>query len=415
MIQEASVLPSRAGECSEARKESWLSTDIAVAIIGGGVIGCAVARELSHRYDGIFLFEKNLGITKGENQSSRNSGVIHSGIYYDQETRPEKAILCVEGNRLLYEFCQRHRVPALKTGKLIVATTAEEDSILDLYLDRAGENGLSGVEKIAGALVKDLEPNVRAESALKVPSAGIVEPTSLVYRLHTLAQQGGTQFMVDTEVLDLHGEGDLIELTARYRDGAIDKIRARIVINAAGVDADRMARLLNKSSPYELDPVRGESYKFYAHKRQELNLTGMNIYPAPTSVLTPSGRHFTVGIHLTPTFANVSWPSALGSTITVGPKLVPVENGHAGTGTWSPARVFVEQVRSFFPGLREEDLIWYQAGVQARLKNFADFVICADPQYPNFINLLGIDSPGLTASLAIAKRVAKITEGLMGT
>lgn len=389
-----------------------MSSDIAIAIIGGGVIGCAVARELSRTYDGIFLFEKNPGITRGENQSSRNSGVIHSGIYYDQETRPQKAILCVEGNRLLYEFCQRHQVPALKTGKLIVATTPEEDSILDLYLERARENGLSGVKKIKGPLVRELEPNVRAESALMVPSAGIVEPTSLVYRLHALAQQEGTQFMVETEVVGLHGDRDCIELAVRYRDGAMDKIRARAVINAAGVDADRMARLFNHSSPYELDPVRGESYKFYAHKRPELELAGMNIYPTPESVITPSGGHFTVGIHLTPTFADVSWPSALGSTITIGPKLVPLEDRNAKTGNWSPAKIFVEKVRPFFPGLREEDLIWHQAGVQARLKNCADFVIRADPQYPHFINLLGIDSPGLTAALAIARQVARMVDGL---
>jgi glycerol-3-phosphate dehydrogenase len=293
-----------------------------------------------------------------------------------------------------------------------VATTAEEDSILDLYLERAKENGLSGVKKIKGPLVRELEPNVRAESALMVPSAGIVEPSSLVYRLHALAQQGGTQFMVETEVMDLYSDGDWIELTVRYRDGAIDKIRAMAVINAAGVDADRMARLFNHSSPYELDPVRGESYKFYAHKRPELNLAGMNIYPTPESVITPSGRHFTVGIHLTPTFADVSWPSALGSTITIGPKLVPLEDRNAKTGNWSPAKIFVEKVRPFFPGLREEDLIWHQAGVQARLKNCADFVIRADPQYPHFINLLGIDSPGLTAALAIARQVARMVDGL---
>jgi len=119
-----------------------LYTDIDIAIIGGGVVGCAVARELSARHKGVFLFEKNPGITKGENQSSRNSGVIHSGIYYDRETRPQKAALCVEGNRLLYEFCGTHRVPALRTGKLIVATTPEEDEILDVYLARAGENGV---------------------------------------------------------------------------------------------------------------------------------------------------------------------------------------------------------------------------------------------------------------------------------
>lgn len=360
------------------------------------------------------MFEKNPGITQGENQSSRNSGVIHSGIYYDQETRPAKAALCVEGNRLLYEFCDQYQVPAVKTGKLIVATTDEEDSVLDLYFARAKENGVSAVEKISGRQVSQLEPNVKAKSALKVPSAGVVEPTSLVYRLHTLAHQAGVQFVAQTEVIGLAAHGDFVELTIRYRDGVTDTIKAKIVINAAGVDADHMARLFNSDSPYELDPVRGESYKFYAHKRPELKLEGNNIYPAPRSVVTPHGRHFTVGVHLTPTFEDLSYPARLGTTVTVGPKLVPVEDRDARTGTWLPAEIFAEKVQPFFPALRADDLIRHQAGVQARLKNSPDFVIENDAQYPQFINLLGIDSPGLTSCLAVARRAAG-TVGRLGT
>ena len=386
--------------------------EILIAIIGGGVIGCAVARELSHRYDGIFLFEKNPGVTRGENQSSRNSGVIHSGIYYDQKTRPQKAALCVEGNRLLYEFCRRHDVPALKTGKLIVATRAEEDQILGLYLERAMENRVPGVRKISGREVGDLEPNVRAKMALLVPSAGIVEPFSLVYRLHTLAHQAGVRFIVGTEITGVDRDDNCVGLSLRYPDGATGKIRARVAINAAGVDADLIARRLNPKSPYELDPVRGESYKFYSHKREELKTGGKNVYPTPESVRTPHGEHFTVGIHLTPSFEDLTYPPTLGSTITVGPRLVPVTNRNAWHGDFSPAGVFAERTQSFFPGLREEDLIQHQAGLQARLKGHPDFVIQADPLYPQFINLLGIDSPGLTASISIARRVAELVDDI---
>lgn len=383
-----------------------------IAIIGGGVIGCAVARELSNRYDDIFLFEKNVGITQGENQSSRNSGVIHSGIYYDRKTRYQKASLCVEGNRLLYDFCMRHRVQALKTGKLMVAQSAEEDRVLDQYLDRAMENGVVGVEKISGQMVNKLEPTVRAKSALMIPSAGIVEPISLVYRLHTLAQKAGVEFMVGTKVTDIYGLGDFIGLTFQYPDGAMDKIRVKAVINAAGVDADLIARMLNRDSSYELDPVLGESFKFYSHKRKELRLAGKNIYPTPESVITPHGHHFTVGIHLTPTFEDLSHPPSLGSTITVGPRLVPVENRDSRPCAASSPLIFKEKVKPFFSGLREEDLIWHQAALQARLKGHPDFIIRSDPQYPRFINLLGIDSPGLTASLAIARKVSNMVDGL---
>lgn len=389
-----------------------MTDEILIAVVGGGVIGCAVAWELSRRYEGVFLFEKNPGITKGENQSSRNSGVIHSGIYYDQETRPKKAALCVAGNRLLYDFCDRYNVSALKTGKLIVATSGNEEEILDLFLRRAKQNLVPGVKRIAGSRVKELEPNVKAKSALIVPSAGTVEPTSLVYRLHSLADRGGVQFMTGTEVVGLEADSDFIRITIRYRDGQMGQVRSRATINAAGVDADRLALLLSPDSPYELDPVRGESYKFYGHKRPELKLNGMNIYPTPESVLTPHGSHFTVGIHLTPTFGDLSHPPGLGSTVTVGPKLVPVDDRKTWSGSPVNARVFAEKVRAFFPGLREEDLIWHQMGLQARLKGYPDFVIKADSARSNFISLLGIDSPGLTSCLAIASEAGEMVDRL---
>jgi len=382
-----------------------MSTDISIAIIGGGVIGCAVANELSTRYDNIFLFEKNIGITQGENQSSRNSGVIHSGIYYDQETRPLKAKNCVQGNSLLYKFCREHKVPALKTGKLIVAVNKEEEEVLEFYLNRAMENQVPDVEIIPGSKVQELEPNVKAGSALLIPTAGIVEPTSLVYRLHTLASQNGVQFMTNTKVVGIQGDDKSIELTIKYPDGNIDQIQAATVINTGGADADRVARLLNPESPYDLDPIKGEAYKFYGHKRPDLALKGMNVYPTPVSVITPHGQHFTVGVHLTPTFEDLSYPPSIGSTVTVGPRLVPVEDRDNWTDISTPAKEFTEKVLPYFPGIKDNDLSWHQSGLQARLKGYPDFVIEHDPSCPNMINLLGIDSPGLTSCLAIARSV----------
>jgi len=389
-----------------------LTDQINIAVVGGGVIGCAVALELSGRYEDVFLFEKNIGITQGENQSSRNSGVIHSGIYYDQKTRPEKAALCVEGNRLLYEFCNRHKVPALKSGKLIVAVNAAEEDVLDSYFDRARENGVPEVVRISGREASRLEPNVRAKSALLVPTAGIVDPPSLVYRLHTLASKRDVQFLTDTEVVGVEDDGEGIRMTVRYRDGRTDHVLARSVINAGGVDADRLAAVLNPDSPYELDPVKGESYKFYGHKRPELKLNSMNVYPTPEVVHTPHGSHFTVGVHLTPTFEDLSYPPEIGSTVTVGPKLISIKDKRDLSGPSYGAGIFAEKARTYFPGLREEDLLWHQSGVQARLRDYPDFVITADSARPNFINLLGIDSPGLTSCLAIARRAGTLVDGL---
>lgn len=382
--------------------------EISTAIIGGGVVGCAVARELSGTDEDIFLFEKNPGITQGENQSSRNSGVIHSGLYYDQETRPEKAALCVEGNRLLYDFCEQYRVPAIKTGKLVVATSVEEEEVLDFYLERARDNGVPDAARIPGSKVRELEPNVSARSALILPSAGIIDPVSLVYRLHVLASREGVQFITGTKVTGIEAKGDGLFLEIQYPDGKVDRVLARTVINAAGIDADLMARMVTPDSPYELDPIRGEAYKFYGHKRPELAIRGMNVYPTPISVVTPHGRHFTVGVHLTPTFDDLEYPFSPGTTVTVGPKLSPASDRNDWNGSPSPAGLFADAVSPFFPAIRVEDLIWHQAGLQARLKGHPDFVIEADPHHPNMINLLGVDSPGLTSCLAIARRVREL-------
>ncbi len=381
-----------------------------IAIIGGGVIGCAVAWELSKEHGDVFLFERNPGITTGENQSTRNSGVIHSGIYYDQETRPLKAGLCVEGNRLLYDFCKEHRVPAVKTGKMVAAANQEEDEVLDFYQEQGRKNLVHGLEKISGTKVQKLEPNVRAHSALLVPSAGIVDPPTLVYRLHTLASRNGAQFVTGTEITGLAEDGRFIRLEIRYPDGKRDSIAAEIVINAAGIDADSVARFFNEDSPYELDPIRGETYKFYGHRRPTLRLRRMNIYPTPTVVDTPSGRHFTVGIHLTPTFESFEYPASIGSTVTVGPKLVPAENRQNAAGPTVAAEVFARAVRPFLPDIKKEDLAWHQSGLQARLKKHPDFVFVHEEAAPNLIHLLGIDSPGLTASLAVAKRAKSMVE-----
>ena len=384
-------------------------SDIPIAIIGGGVIGCATAWKLSSWYKNIFLFEKNPGIIRGENQSSRNSGVIHSGIYYDQETRPQKAVLCVKGNKLLYDFCTDHNVPAKRTGKLIVAVNNAEDKILDTYLKRALLNNVPGVKKISGSQVSRLEPNVRAFSALLVPSAGIVEPSELVYRLYTVASNNGVEFMTETEIIGLKKKGDEILLDIRYPDNKTDQICSSLVINAAGVNADMIARMVNPESFYELDPIRGDTYKFYNYKHPGLFLSGMNVYPTPELITTPDGSHFTVGVHLSPTFGDSSETSFPGNIVTVGPKLVSVKNRDDLAETpLLKADLFSEKARTFFPNLKTNDLKWHQSGIQARLKGYPDFEIIKDPLNPGIINILGIDSPGLTSCLSIAQFVVEM-------
>jgi len=386
-----------------------VSEGVDIAIIGGGIVGCSLAWELSKARGNIFVFEKNAGVTRGENQSSRNSGVLHAGIYYDRQTRPLKARFCVEGNDLWYDFCRKHDLPCLRTGKMIVAADNAESRMLDSYLKRSAENRVPGVRKISGSEVKQLEPNVRAHSALLVPTTGIVDPTSLVYKLFVLAGNAGVRFMTGTTVTSLTQEDKGVGLRIRYRDGREDEVLAGCVINSAGVQAVGVARMSDPDFPIKSALVRGDSLKFYRTRRPELYLKGMNVYPAPIMVDTPTGLQHTVGIHLTPTFDLKDGRMEIGDTVTLGPKLVPIAHLNDLQTPTPPPQEFLENL-NFFPALTASDLDEHQVGVQARLDGYPDFYIEPDRVNRRIIHLVGIDSPGLTAAPAIAKYVVRLME-----
>lgn len=391
-------------------RNQWIlsvSEKINIAVIGGGIIGCCVALELVKDQTDIYVFEKNPGIATGENQSSRNSGVLHAGIYYEQELRPLKARLCVEGNRLWYAFAQKYQLPCKQTGKLIVANDQAESRSLDQYLRQAEINGVPDVRKIGADEIRQLEPNVNAHSALLVPSSGIIDPTALLRQVYASASNRGTQFMPETEVVDLALSDGEVVTHIRYRDGQTDRIRANIVINAAGLQAVDVARMLDPDIPIKSALIRGDSFKFYRNRRPRLFLQGMNVYPTPIVVDSPTGRHHTVGVHLTPTFDIVDGQMAIGDTVTVGPKLLPVTHFDDYSTPPPAPEAFLENM-AFFPDLTPLDLQYHQGGIQARLDGYHDFYIKTDRHTPRVIHLLGIDSPGLTAAPAIAKYVARL-------
>ncbi len=381
-----------------------MSEKINIAIIGGGIIGCSVALELAKEQTDIYVFEKNTGITKGENQSSRNSGVLHAGIYYEQDLRPLKAKLCVEGNRLWYDFAQKYRLPCKQTGKLIVANDRADSQLLDQYLRQAQINGVPDVRKIESAEIKQLEPNVKAHSALLVPTSGIIDPTALLHQVYASASNRGVQFLPETEVIDLELSNGAVVVHLRYRDGQSDRIRANTVINAAGIRAVELACMLDPQIPIKAALIRGDSYKFYRNRRSVLFLRGMNVYPTPVVFDSPTGRHHTVGVHLTPTFDIVDGQLNIGDTVTVGPKLLPVAHFEDYQTPPPPPEEFLENM-AFFPNLTASDLQYHQSGIQARLDGYHDFYIKPDRNAPSVIHLLGIDSPGLTAAPAIARYV----------
>jgi L-2-hydroxyglutarate oxidase LhgO len=384
-----------------------MSEKINIAIIGGGIVGCCLALELVKNKTDIYVFEKNPGITRGENQSSRNSGVLHAGIYYEQDLRPLKAKLCVEGNRLWYAFAQQYQLPCQQTGKLIVATDETDSRKLEHYLHQAKINAVPDVRLISTDEIKQLEPNVRAHSALHVPTSGIIDPTALLHQVYASASNRGAQFMPETEIIGLAVSSDDVLVDMRYRDGQTDRIRANTVINAAGIRAVDVARMLDPQIPIKPALIRGDSYKFYRSRRPQLFVKGMNVYPTPIVVDSPTGRHHTVGVHLTPTFEMRDGEFIIGDTVTVGPKLLPVSDFDDYSTPPPSPEAFLENM-DFFPDLNASDLEYHQGGIQARLDGYHDFYIKPDRHVPQVIHLLGIDSPGLTAAPAIAKYVANM-------
>ena len=242
-----------------------MSTKVGITIVGAGVVGCAVARELAEAGEEVLVLERNPGVARGENQSSRNSGVIHAGLYYDRATRPLKAALCAEGNRLLYAFCDRYDVPALKCGKLVVAVKESDIPILRVYLARALENNVPA-HMVDGRQAAEMEPQVKARAALYLPTSGVIDPTSLVYKLHVLAGNHGAQFLTETTLEAARPRSEGVELTVRYRDGARDTFLSNRVVNSAGLYSDEVCEDGGSRFPLPNRPAQGRGGQILPYK-----------------------------------------------------------------------------------------------------------------------------------------------------
>src|SRR6266849_11236 len=236
---------------------SFLHMDQAnVLIIGGGVVGCAIACAVSQRWQDVFLVEQfpKLGMAT----STRNSGVNHSGIYYPKNSL--KARHCVEGNRLTYDFCKKHSVPFRHTGKLVVAANAHEEGELAALKKRGEDNGVEGLRIISPVEIRVREPFIKGVAALDVPSTGIVSAEELVHAYARVATNQGANIVTFAQVTSLEPSGETIRVGLRIgdeEDAQEETIEARCVINAAGLFADEVAALLGNRS-WRIYPVRGE-------------------------------------------------------------------------------------------------------------------------------------------------------------
>ncbi len=366
-----------------------------ILIIGGGVVGCAIARALSRRWEDVFLVEALPRV--GMATSTRNSGVIHSGLYYPQGSL--KARLCVEGNRLTYDFCAAHNVPHRRTGKLIVATDAHASEELEELKRRGEANGVAGMRIIDAAASREREPHVAGAAALEIPSTGILSSEDLVKAYARLATERGANIVTRACVEALEPQRDAIRVSLRIGDegsSTQEMIETQCIVNAAGLYADEIAEMLGNHS-WRIYPVRGEYCEIRGPRVWLIN--GL-VYPLPH----PEG--LSLGVHFTKT---------LWGTVLVGPTARYVEDKNDYERDRLSVEDFARSAKTLLPEIEVSDLQLGYSGLRAKLvppggKGPADFVITRDPNVPRAIHLIGIDSPGLTAAPSIAEHVFGLVE-----
>ncbi|MDD5629035.1 MAG: NAD(P)/FAD-dependent oxidoreductase [Elusimicrobia bacterium] len=361
---------------------------IDAVIVGAGVVGLATAARLARSDNNVVVLERNRRY--GLETSSRNSEVIHAGLYYPPGSL--KSRFCVEGRRRLYEIGQRHGVFCRRTGKLLVACAPEEVAELEGLCAQGRANGVEGLEMVDRTDIPGLAPGVRAVAGLWSPETGIVDTEELMRHFLLKAQDAGAIFLWNSELASVERKDGVYHLGSK---GLADPIPARCVVNAAGLASDRVAAWAGLdcgAAGCRLHWFKGE----YFSLRRALPIRPL-VYPVPAE--------HGLGIHLT---VDRQGRHRLGpNAFAVDALDYDVDSGHAGAFFAAAAR--------YLPDLRPEDLAPGTAGIRPKLSadgSFRDFYIREQSEAgrPGWVDLVGIDSPGLTSSPAIADFVANLLE-----
>jgi len=360
-----------------------------VVVIGGGVTGLASAIAVAERGSSVCVVERHP--RPGLEASTHNSGVIHAGIYYP--TGSLKARLCVDGRERLYAFCEAHNVPHARCGKLIVAADTVEVRILETLALQAKANGVDDLEIVGRDFIRRREPHVEGVAALWSPSTGTIESETFVRALARKA--------VELDVILL--PGTRLEHGMPHESGfevitSNERFLADTLVNAAGLYADDVSATIG-GEPLTIYPVRGEYAEIVPAKRQLVN--GL-VYPLPD----PSGHG--LGIHLTRT----TW-----GNVTIGPTARYLTAKDDYESNRVPVEGFHQATKRLIPSLKPVDLRLGGTGIRARMarsdERFADFLVRPDCRYPRMIHAAGIDSPGLTACLAIGAAVRDLVDDVL--
>jgi L-2-hydroxyglutarate oxidase LhgO len=366
--------------------------DTPLTIVGAGVVGLAVAARLAPRFPETVVLERRE--RHGTEISSRNSEVVHAGMYYPVGTL--KARLCVRGNRLLYELCERLAIPHRRTTKLIVATAPGETGDLEQLLALGHANGVA-LSMLTGEECRRLEPAVPAVAGLLSPTTGIVSAHGLMDALLHEARRQGVILQPRAELVGVERRDHGYRLEIRTPDGT-ESLTTERVVNAAGLDSDTVTALAGIdvcAAGYRLHWWKGS---YFAVSGKKARLASRLVYPVPNPV--------SLGIHAI---------LGLDGRLRFGPDADHLPDRRQDYSVDETKRaVFGAAVRHLFPAIADEDLTPDIAGIRAKLQGpgegFRDFVIAEEAarDLPGLVSLVGIDSPGLTSALAIAEEVERL-------
>jgi L-2-hydroxyglutarate oxidase len=393
-----------------------MSTNIDLAVIGGGIVGCATALAISSRNPNlkIALFEKEASLAS--HQTGHNSGVIHAGLYYKPGSM--KAETCASGREALYRFCAEHDIPHQRCGKVVVAVDESELSALEELERRGQANGLDGLQRLSASQLQEHEPHVRGVAGLFVPQTGIVDYVRVTQKLAELFKSRGGVIHSNSPVTKIQEKQD------GYLIHSVQtSFETRSLVNCAGLHADQIARLAGLRPKLRIIPFRGEYYEF---KPERSKLVNHLIYPVPDPLMPFLGVHFT---------------RMIDGTVEAGPNAVlawrregyrrsdislpDLADTFAFAGFWKLSarfwktgleeyrrsfskKQFVKSLQRLMPEVRESDLVPGGSGVRAQAvdsdgRMVDDFCIQTEGR---MVHVLNAPSPAATASLSIAEHIA---------
>ncbi|HTB86360.1 MAG TPA: NAD(P)/FAD-dependent oxidoreductase [Steroidobacteraceae bacterium] len=365
--------------------------DVDCIVVGAGVIGLSIARALALAGREVIILERERHF--GMHTSSRNSEVIHAGIHYEPHSL--KARMCVAGRDLLYRYCAERGIPHRRCGKFTVATAESQLAVLQNIESNARASGVFDLQWLEGSEARRAEPELRCIRALSSPSTGIIDSHSFMQSLLADAEANGATMAYDTKVTSLRATPGGIEIAINGESAPV--VRARTVVNSAGLQADRVAASIQDFPAQFIPKVSFAKGSYFA-------LSGASpfsrlVYPAP-----PPGGH--LGIHMTLDLAGAA---------RFGPDCEWVRNLDYAVDPQRMA-LFAEAIRQYWPGLTEAKLYPAYAGIRPKVSGpgeaARDFCISGPKEHgvAGVVNLFGMESPGLTASLALGEYIAAMAD-----